>query len=65
MTARNHVSIVLLIVLGVATAGRQAAAQQPAQQGGLSRALEHSNLSAESKARVRSKADELVGVGGC
>ena len=63
MTARKHLGIVLLIVLGVATAGRQAAAQQPAQQGELSRALERSNLSAESKARVRSKADALVGVG--
>jgi len=60
---RKHLGIVLLIVLGVATVGRQASAQQPAPPGELSRALERSNLSAESKARLRSKADEVVGVG--
>ena len=60
---RKHLGIVLLIVLGVATVGRQASAQQPAPPGELSRALERSNLSAASKARLRSKADEVVGVG--
>jgi len=60
---RKHVGIVLLIALGVVTVGRQTSAQQPAPPGELSRALERSNLSAESKARLRSKAGELVGVG--
>ena len=60
---RRHLGMVLLIALGVATVGRQASAQQPVAPGELSRALERSNLPAESKARLRSKADELVGIG--
>jgi len=60
---RKDVGIVLLIALSVVTVGRQASAQQPAPPGELSRALERSNLSAESQARLRSKGGELVGVG--
>src|SRR5262245_51053957 len=60
---RKHLGIVLLIALGVTALGRQASAQQPARPGELSRVLERSNFSAESKARLRSKADELVGIG--
>src|SRR5258708_14369986 len=60
---RKHVGIVLLIALGVVAGGRQASAQQPNVRGELSRALESSNLSPESKGRLGSKAGELVGAG--
>jgi len=60
---RKHVGIVLLIALGIVAVGRQASAQQPSLRGELSRALESSSLSPESKGRLGSKAGELIGAG--
>lgn len=63
MAVRNP-GVILLIALALGTSfGPQALAQQPTAAGELSRTLETSNLSPESKALLRAKADELVRTG--